>query len=180
MSEIFDIPKDKPKKEKREMTPEAKEKLLERLRAGREKAKAKRAEAKAKIKLDPIVEEPIIQPDSEPETTDDNNNLNDDDVRVLASQIQELENQVNEKKKRTYKKRDGVMINKAKASREKYINDTVARKVAEQMGHMNVSKPVVKSVSAPVIKSVPAPVAIKKVSKFAGKIKPMWARGFDI
>lgn len=187
MSEIFDIPEtEKPKKQKKQMSPEAKEKLLERLRAGREKAKAKRAE-QAKLKKEVVVEAPVevpvekpvevsVEKDTEPETTDDNN-LDDDDVRVLANQIEELEKQVSEKKKRTYKKRDGVMINKAKISREKYINDTVARKVAEQMSKM---KPAVVKQQVQFQTPKPAPVPVKKPSKFAGGIKPIWAVGFDI
>jgi len=187
MSEIFDIPDEKPKKQKKEMSPEAKEKLLERLRAGRERAKAKRAE-QAKLKKEEVVEAPVevlvevsVEKDTDPETTDDNN-LDDEDVRVLASQIEELENQVNEKQKRTYKKRDGVMINKAKLSREKYINDTVARKVAEQMSKMNTPKPAVVKQQVQVRAPVPVPAPVKKPSKFAGGIKPIWARnlGFDL
>ena len=187
MSEIFDIPDDKPKKQKKEMSPEAKEKLLQRLKVGREKAKLKREEAKLKkeqaVVEAPVVEAPVVevQPDTEPETTDDNN-LDDEDIQVLASQIDELEKQVNEKKKRTYKKRDGTMINKAKVAREKYINDMVERKISERMSKMNNPKPVVakQQVQAPVSAPVPAPVPVKKVSKFAGKIKPLWARGLDV
>ncbi len=187
MSEIFDIPDEKPKKQKREMSPEAKEKLLERLRAGRERAKAKRAE-QAKLKKEEVVveapvQEPVevsvekVQPDTEPETTDDNN-LDDEDIKVLANQIEELEKLVSEKKKRTYKKRDGVMINKAKINRDKYIDDTVARKVAEQMSKMNA--PIV--VKQQVQVRAPAPAPVKKPSKFQNTIKPMWARnlGFDL
>jgi len=197
MSEIFDIPDDKPKKQKKEMSPEAKEKLLERLRTGREKAKARRAEAKLKkeqavveapvveapVVEAPVVEAPVVevQADTEPETTDDNNfddNLDDQDIRVLAQEIEVLENQVNEKKKRNYKKRDGVMVNKAKVAREKYINDMVEKKVAERMSKINAPKPVVakQQVQAP----VPAPVPVKKVSKFKGKIIPLWARGLEL
>ena len=83
-----------------------------------------------------------------------------------------------EQKKRTYKKRDGVMINKAKISREKYIDDTVARKVAEQMSKMNAPKPVV--VKQQVQFQTPKPVPVKKPSKFAGGIRPIWAVGMDI
>ena len=195
MSEIFDIPDDKPKKEKKQMSPEAKTALLERLRAGRERAKLKREEQAKLKKEEPVVETPVVETpvvetpvvevkaDTEPETTDDNN-LDDDDVRVLASQIEELENQVNEKKKRNYKKRDGVMVNKAKQKREQYINDMVERKISERMSKMNAPKPVVakQQVQAPVPAPVPTPVPVpvKKVSKFAGKIKPLWARGLDL
>ncbi|VVU95721.1 hypothetical protein CPAV1605_1476 [seawater metagenome] len=182
MSDIFDIPDDKPKKQKREMSPEAKEKLLERLRAGREKAKAKRTE-QAKLKKEEVVEAPVEVPVEAPvevSVEKDDNNLDDDDVRVLANQIEELEKQVSEKKKRTYKKRDGVMINKAKISREKYINDTVARKVAEQMSKMNTPKPAVVKQQVQFQTPKPAPVPVKKPSKFAGGIKPIWAVGFDI
>jgi len=190
MSEIFDIPEtEKPKKQKREMSPEAKTALLERLRAGREKAKTKRAE-QAKLKKEVVVEAPVevpveapvqvsVEKDTEPETTDDNN-LDDEDIKVLANQIEELEKQVSEKKKRTYKKRDGVMINKAKISREKYINDTVARKVAEQMSKMNTPKPAVVKQQVQFQTPKPAPVPVKKPSKFAGGIKPIWAVGMDI
>jgi len=191
MSDIFDIPDDKPKK--KQMSPEAKTALLERLRAGREKAKAKRAEQAKLKKEQPVVEAPVVeapvveapvvevQADTEPETTDDNN-LDDEDVRVLASQIQELENQVNEKKKRNYKKRDGVMVNKAKIKREQYINDMVERKISERMSKMNSSTPVVKPPVSQVPKPaiVQKPAVVKKPSKFDNKVTPLWARGFDI
>jgi hypothetical protein len=196
MSEIFDIPTDdKPKKEKKQMSPEAKEKLLERLRAGRERAKLKREEQAKLKKEEPVVETPVVetpvvevQPDTEPETTDDNN-LDDEDVRVLASQIEELENKVNQKQKRQYKKRDGTMINKAKVAREKYIADTVAKQVAEQMSKINTPKPSTSTpqnknpVSQPpkhAVVQTPVQTPVKKPSKFAGKIKPLWARGLDV
>ncbi len=189
MSEIFDIPDDKPKKEKKQMSPEAKEKLLARLRAGREKAKLKREEAKLKkeqaVVEAPVVETPVVevQADTEPETTDDNN-LDDEDIKLLADEIDKLENQVNEKKKRNYKKRDGVMVNKAKVAREKYINDMVEKKISERMSKMNNPKPVVvkQQVPTPVPTpvSAPVPAPVKKVSKFEGKIIPLWARNLDI
>ena len=191
MSEIFDIPEtEKPKKQKREMSPEAKTALLERLRAGREKAKSKRAE-QAKLKKEVVVEAPVEKPVEVPvevsvekpvevSVEKDDNNLDDEDIKVLANQIEELEKQVSEKKKRTYKKRDGVMINKAKISREKYINDTVARKVAEQMSKMNTPKPAVVKQQVQFQTPKPVPVPVKKPSKFAGGIKPIWAVGMDI
>ena len=194
MSDIFDIPDDKPKKEKKVMSPEAKEKLLERLRVGREKAKARRAEAKLKkeqaVVEAPVVEAPVVevQADTEPETTDDNN-LDDEDIKLLADQIEELENKVNQKQKRQYKKRDGTMINKAKVAREKYINDMVERKISERMSKLNVSKPPTSTpqnknpVSQPpkhAVVQTPVQTPVKKPSKFAGKIKPLWARGLDV
>jgi hypothetical protein len=191
MSEIFDIPDEKPKKKKREMTPEAKQKLLDRLKAGREKAKAKRAEAKKT--MEPIkevptqVEAPVVntevEKDSEPETTDDNN-LDEDDIRVLASEIEQLETKVNGYKKKEKKKKVGNIISQHTKKRNNHIDSIVAQKVAEQMAKLN--KPVVKPVAVaptPVRTPAPAPVApIKKVSKFAGKIRPAWAKnlGFDI
>ena len=72
------------------------------------------------------------------------------------------------------------MINKAKISREKYINDTVARKVAEQMSKINTPKPVVVKQQVQVRAPTPKPAPVKKPSKFAGGIKPIWAVGFDI
>ena len=72
------------------------------------------------------------------------------------------------------------MINKAKISREKYINDTVARKVAEQMSKMNTPKPAVVKQQVQFQTPKPAPVPVKEPSKFAGGIKPIWAVVFDI
>ena len=198
MSDIFDIPdSEKTKKQKRQMTPEAKEKLLERLRVGREKAKAKRVE-QAKLKKEaPVVEEPVIEViDTEVEpvsdyksSEDSNNNLDNEDIRVLADEIEQLEEKVNGYKKKEKKKKVGNIISQHTKKRNNHIDSIVAQKVAEQMAKLN--KPVVKPVAvAPTPSPAPSPspaptrtpAPVRKPSKFEGKIKPLWARniGFDI
>ena len=198
MSEnIFDIPdSEKTKKQKRQMTPEAKEKLLERLRVGREKAKAKRAE-QAKLKKEaPVVEEPVIEvTDTEIEPVSDykssvdeepNNNLDNEDIRVLADEIEQLEEKVNGYKKKEKKKKVGGIVSNYTKKRNKKITDLVEQKVNERMAKMNVStpKPVQPQVQAPTPAPTPAPTRtpVRKPSKFEGKIKPLWSRnlGFEL
>jgi len=183
MSDIFDIPEtEKPIKKKREMTPEAKEKLLERLRAGRERAKARRAEAVSK-KVEPEPEPDVSEPEPEPDTdykssVEEPVNLDNEDVSVLAREIEELENKIKNYKKKEKKRKVGGIINNKKKQREDYINNLVEQKINARM-NTNLTKPAptpIKKVRPP----TPAPQPIKKVSKFANTIKPAWARGFDI
>ena len=187
-NEIFDIPDEKPKKKKREMTPEAKAKLLERLKAGRERAKAKR-EGKTVEKSDNKTLETVseVPTDTEIETdyktTDENNEdvkLDNDDVTVLAREIEELETKVNGYKKKEKKKKVGNIVSNYTKKRNDRITDLVQQKVAEQMAKLN--KPVV--TAPPKVQPVTvAPVAvapIKKVSKFANTIRPAWAKNWDI
>lgn len=179
MSDIFDIPEtDKPIKKKREMTPEAKEKLLERLRAGRERAKARRAEA---------VSEPKPEPEPEPEPEPDTDykssveepvNLDNEDVSVLAREIEELESKVNNYQKKEKKRKVGGIINNKKKNREDYINNLVEQKINARMNISQPTKPVQQN--KPVRPPTPKPAPIKKVSKFANTITPSWARGLDI
>ncbi len=187
-NEIFDIPEtEKPKKKKREMTPEAKAKLLERLKAGRERAKAKRAEAKKTmetIKEDDIVEprskeDDIVEPTSDYQTSEEQHHgLDNDDVTVLAREIEELENKVNGYKKKEKKKKVGNIVSNYTKKRNNRIDSLVEQKVNERMAKMNVSKPVV---SPPKVQQVqPQIQKIQKPSKFANTIRPAWARGFDI
>ena len=189
MSDIFDIPDDKPKKQKKEMTPEAKAKLLERLKVGRERAKLKRAEQAKLKKEEHVVEAPVVEvePVSDYKSSveeEPNNNLDNDDIKLLADEIEALENKVNGYKKKEKKKKVGNIISQHTKKRNNHIDSIVAQKVAEQMAKLN--KPVVKPVAVaptPVRTPtpVPAPVApIKKVSKFEGKIIPLWARGLNI
>ncbi len=195
MSDIFDIPdSEKPKKQKRQMTPEAKEKLLERLRAGRERAKAKRAEAKKSMK--PVVEEPVTEvTDTEVEPVSDykssveeepNNNLDNEDVRVLASEIEELEAKVNGYKKKEKKVKVGNIVSNYTKKRNDRIDSLVEQKVAERMAKYNkptqAQAPTPTPTPTPTRTPTPAPLPVKKPSKFEGKIKPLWARniGFNV
>ena len=196
MSDIFDIPNDeKPKKKRAPMSDEAKTKLLQRLKEGRERAKAKRAEAKKTmetIKEDDIVEprskeDDIVEPTSDYQTSEEQHHgLDNDDVSLLAREIEELETKVNGYKKREKKKTTGVIINNNKVKRDKYINDMVAQKVSEHMSKINkpVQQPKVQPVQQPKVQRVqqvqPVQPKIQKFSKFANTIKPAWARGFDI
>lgn len=191
MSDIFDIPSDeKPKKKRQPMSPEAKQKLLDRLRAGRERAKAKR-EGKTVEKSDNKTLETVseIPTDTEVETdyktTDENNEdvkLDNDDVTVLAREIEELENKVNGYKKKEKKKKVGNIISNYTKKRNNRIDSLVEQKVNERMAKMNVSNSKIKPiVSPPKVQQVqPQIQKIQKPSKFANTIRPAWARGFDI
>tara|TARA_R100000541_G_scaffold11290_1_gene19376 strand:+ start:183 stop:764 length:582 start_codon:yes stop_codon:yes gene_type:complete len=193
MSDIFDIPIDeKPKKKRAPMSDEAKTKLLQRLKEGRERAKAKRAEAKKTmetIKEDDIVEpkskeDDIVELTSDYQTSEEQHHgLDNDDVSLLAREIEELETKVNGYKKREKKKTSGVIINNNKVKRDKYINDMVAQKVSEHMSKINKTVVTAPPKVQPVQRVQPVqPVQpkIKKVSKFSNTIRPAWARGFDI
>jgi len=191
MSDIFDIPSDeKPKKKRQPMSPEAKQKLLDRLRAGRERAKAKR-EGKTVEKSDNKTLETVseIPTDTEVETdyktTDENNEdvkLDNDDVTVLAREIEELETKVNGYKKKEKKKKVGNIISNYTKKRNNRIDSLVEQKVNERMAKMNVSNSKIKPiVSPPKVQQVqPQIQKIQKPSKFANTIRPAWARGFDI
>jgi len=183
MSDIFDIPEtDKPIKKKREMTPEAKEKLLERLRAGRERAKARREEAVSERMVEA---EPVSEPEPEPDTdykssVEEPVNLDTEDVTVLAREIEELESKVNNYQKKEKKRKVGGIINNKKKQREDYINNLVEQKLNARMNMTQVTKPAPVQQNKPVRPPTPKPEPIKKVSKFANTIRPIWARGFDI
>ncbi len=191
MSDIFDIPSDeKPKKKRQPMSPEAKQKLLDRLRAGRERAKAKR-EGKTVEKSDNKTLETVseIPTDTEVETdyktTDENNEdvkLDNDDVTVLAREIEELETKVNGYKKKEKKKKVGNIVSNYTKKRNNRIDSLVEQKVNERMAKMNVSNSKIKPiVSPPKVQQVqPQIQKIQKPSKFANTIRPAWARGFDI
>jgi len=80
-----------------------------------------------------------------------------------------------------------VMVNKAKIKREQYINDMVERKISERMSKLNVSKaPTSTQINKTPVSQVPKPAVVqkpavvKKPSKFAGKVTPLWARGFEL
>ena len=190
-NEIFDIPEtEKPKKKKREMTPEAKAKLLERLRAGRERAKAKR-EGKSVGKSDNKTLETVseVPTDTEVETdyktTDEDNQdikLDNDDVSVLAREIEELETKVNGYKKKEKKVKVGNIVSNYTKKRNQRIDSLVEQKVNERMAKLN--KPVVSTLpkvqQVAVAPKVQPVTPIKKPSKFANTIRPAWARGFDI
>jgi hypothetical protein len=193
MSDIFDIPEtEKSIKKKREMTPEAKTALLERLRAGRERAKAKRAEAKKSMK--PVVEEPVIEvTDTEAEPVSDykssveeepNNNLDNDDIKLLADEIEQLEAKVNGYKKKEKKVKVGGIVSNYTKKRNDRIDSLVEKKVAERMAKYNkptqAQAPTPTPAPKPARTPTPAPLPVRKPSKFEGKIKPLWARGFNI
>ena len=161
MSEIFDMPNDEKPKEKKKMSPEAKNALMARLKLGREKAKARRYEI-----LPPIDENENV----DEQLNDDDEQLNDDDVRVLASEIEQLEKKVNKYQKSEKKRTVNSIIKKAQTKREIYINNEVERKVNER------TKPVVK---IPEVK-IPEVIPVKKVSMFHNKLKPLWAVGLDV
>ena len=191
MSDIFDIPSDeKPKKKRQPMSPEAKQKLLDRLRAGRERAKAKRegktVEKSDNKTLETVSEVPTdTEVESDYKTTDENNEdvkLDNDDVTVLAREIEELETKVNGYKKKEKKKKVGNIVSNYTKKRNNRIDNLVEQKVNERMAKMNVSNSkIIPVVSPPKVQQVqPQIQKIQKPSKFANTIRPAWARGFDI
>tara|TARA_R110000787_G_scaffold13481_3_gene42393 strand:+ start:86 stop:661 length:576 start_codon:yes stop_codon:yes gene_type:complete len=191
MSDIFDIPSDeKPKKKRQPMSPEAKQKLLDRLRAGRERAKAKRegktVEKSDNKTLETVSEVPTdTEVESDYKTTDENNEdvkLDNDDVTVLAREIEELETKVNGYKKKEKKKKVGNIVSNYTKKRNNRIDSLVEQKVNERMAKMNVSNSkIIPVVSPPKVQQVqPQIQKIQKPSKFANTIRPAWARGFDI
>ena len=173
MSEIFDIPNDEKKREKKKMSPEAKNALMQRLREGRERAKAKRNNEI----LSPIDENvDNLDYNVDEQLNDehiDNTHLDNDDVRVLASEIEQLELKVNKYQKSEKKRNVNGLIKRAQTKREKYINQEVERKLNER------TKPVkIPEVKIPV--KIPEVIPVKKVSMFHNKVKPIWARNLDI
>ena len=191
MSDIFDIPEtEKIIKKKREMTPEAKQKLLERLKAGRERAKARRAEAVVSERMEPEPEAVVserMEPEPEPEPDTDYKssveepvNLDNEDVTVLAREIEELESKVNNYQKKERKRKVGGIINNKKKNREDYINNLVEQKINARMNITQATKPAPVQQNKTIRPPTPKPAPIKKVSKFANTIRPIWARGFDI
>ena len=179
MSDIFDIPEtEKIIKKKREMTPEAKQKLLERLKAGRERAKARRAEAVVSERMEP---EPEPEPDTDYKSSvEEPVNLDNEDVTVLAREIEELESKVNNYQKKERKRKVGGIINNKKKNREDYINNLVEQKINARMNITQATKPAPVQQNKTIRPPTPKPAPIKKVSKFANTIRPIWARGFDI
>tara|TARA_R110000803_G_scaffold76460_4_gene141116 strand:+ start:253 stop:768 length:516 start_codon:yes stop_codon:yes gene_type:complete len=171
MSEIFDIPNDEPKREKKKMSPEAKNALMQRLREGRERAKARRNEILPPI--DENVDNLDYHVDEHVDEQLNDEHLNNDDVRVLADEIEQLELKVNKFQKSEKKRNVNGLIKRAQTKREKYINQEVERKLNER------TKPVkIPEVKIPV--KIPEVIPVKKVSIFHNKVKPIWARGLDI
>ena len=136
--------------------------------------------------------EPEPEPEPEPQSDTDYKssveepvNLDNEDVTVLAREIQELENKVNNYKKKENKRKVGNIINNKKKQREDYINNLVEQKINARM-NTNLTKLTQATKPAPVqqIKKVrpptPAPAPIKKVSKFANTITPIWAQNLNI
>jgi nitrogenase subunit NifH len=145
---------------------------------------------------EPVSERMEPEPEPEPDTdykssVEEPVNLDNEDVTVLAREIEELESKVNNYQKKEKKRKVGGIINNKKKNREDYINNLVEQKINARMNtnliksapvqqNKTVRPPTLNSSNLVVPKERTAPAPIKKVSKFANTITPLWARGFDI
>lgn len=188
--EIFEIPKPKKERKKKVLTEERKEQLREQLKKAREVRRMNKSklnssnlvvpkERKTKKKVTPkndaksinidvsekMETETIIESDTEPQTTTEDVNLEDlgnEEQEILNIQldIEEMNNKLNKKKKRTVQQKKGVIIKQRQT-----INDIVEKKVNERFAKLNsvVQEEVNrrKPKPAPVKAPTPAPVKVQ-------------------
>ena len=176
--EIFEIPKPKKERKKKVLTEERKEQLREQLKKAREVRrmnKSKQTKKKVTPKNDAksinidvsekMETETIIESDTEPQTTTEDVNLEDlgnEEQEILNIQldIEEMNNKLNKKKKRTVQQKKGVIIKQRQT-----INDIVEKKVNERFAKLNsvVQEEVNrrKPKPAPVKAPTPAPVKVQ-------------------
>lgn len=181
--EIFEIPKPKKERKKKVLTEERKEQLREQLKKAREVRRMNKSklnssnlvvpkERKTKKKATPkndvseqMETETIIESDTEPQTTTEDVNLEDlgnEEQEILNIQldIEEMNNKLNKKKKRTVQQKKGVIIKQRQT-----INDIVEKKVNERFAKLNsvVQEEVNrrKPKPAPVKAPTPAPVKVQ-------------------
>lgn len=181
--EIFEIPQEeKPKKtrKKRELTEEQKDVLRERLKKAREARKLKSSSKSKQIKNNnnsktkdkPSEVETVIESDTdnnttaEPETEIDLNDVDttDKDILNLQLDIEEMNEKLNKKKKRSENAKKGVMIRQ-----RQNIDSIVEKKVNEKLAKLNsVVQEEVNRRKAPVKKVEP----VKKAPEVAPKVEP--------
>ena len=182
--EIFEIPQEeKPKKtrKKRELTEEQKNVLRERLKKAREARKLKSSSKTKQIKKvnndsknkdKPSEVETVIESDTdinttvEPETEIDLNDVDTTDKEIMNLQldIEEMNEKLNKKKKRSENAKKGVMIRQ-----RQNIDSIVEKKVNEKLAKLNsVVQEEVNRRKAPVKKVEP----VKKAPEVAPKVEP--------
>ena len=169
--EIFEIPKPKKERKKKVLTEERKEQLREQLKKAREVRrmnKSKQTKKKVTPEKEIDVSETIIDSDTEPQTTTEDVNLEDlgnEEQEILNIQldIEEMNNKLNKKKKRTVQQKKGVIIKQRQT-----INDIVEKKVNQQFAKLNsvlqeeVNRRKPKPAPAPVkVQPKPAPAPVK-------------------
>ena len=182
--EIFEIPQEeKPKKtrKKRELTEEQKNVLRERLKKAREARKLKSSSKTKQIKKvnndsknkdKPSEVETVIESDTdinttvEPETEIDLNDVDTTDKEIMNLQldIEEMNEKLNKKKKRSENAKKGGMIRQ-----RQNIDSIVEKKVNEKLAKLNsVVQEEVNRRKAPVKKVEP----VKKAPEVAPKVEP--------
>ena len=179
--EIFEIPKPKKERKKKVLTEERKEQLREQLKKAREVRRMNKSklnssnlvvpkERKTKKKATPkndvseqMETETIIESDTEPQTTTEDVNLEDlgnEEQEILNIQldIEEMNNKLNKKKKRTVQQKKGVIIKQRQT-----INDIVEKKVNERFAKLNsvVQEEVNRRKPKPAPVKAPAPAPVK-------------------
>ena len=130
--EIFEIPKPKKERKKKVLTEERKEQLREQLKKAREVRRMNKSKQTKKKEIDvseKMETETIIESDTEPQTTTEDvklEDLGDEEQEILNIQldIEEMNNKLNKKKKRTVQQKKGVIIKQRQT-----INDIVEKKV---------------------------------------------------
>ena len=176
--EIFEIPKPKKERKKKVLTEERKEQLREQLKKAREVRRMNKSklnssnlvvpkERKTKKKEIDVSEkmetETIIESDTEPQTTTEDVKLEDlgnEEQEILNIQldIEEMNNKLNKKKKRTVQQKKGVIIKQRQT-----INDIVEKKVNERFAKLNsvVQEEVNRRKPKPAPIKAPAPAPVK-------------------
>ena len=132
-SEIFEIdtsdqPLEIKTKQKKQMTPEKKQELLDRLKLGREKAKAKRAALK-KEKEKETDTEPLLESRTELETTESN----------VFTTVMDISNE-KEKVKKVKAKRGAIIDQQTKSKYKDYIDSKVSELINEKISSVKKNR----------------------------------------
>lgn len=164
--EIFEIPKPKKERKKKVLTEERKEQLREQLKKAREVRRMNKSKQTKKKEIDvseKMETETIIESDTEPQTTTEDVKLEDlgnEEQEILNIQldIEEMNNKLNKKKKRTVQQKKGVIIKQRQT-----INDIVEKKVNERFAKLNsvVQEEVNRRKPKPAPVKAPAPAPVK-------------------
>ena len=164
--EIFEIPKPKKERKKKVLTEERKEQLREQLKKAREVRRMNKSKQTKKKEIDvseKMETETIIESDTEPQTTTEDvklEDLGDEEQEILNIQldIEEMNNKLNKKKKRTVQQKKGVIIKQRQT-----INDIVEKKVNERFAKLNsvVQEEVNRRKPKPAPVKAPAPAPVK-------------------
>ena len=131
-SEIFEIdtsdqPLEIKTKQKKQMSPEKKQELLDRLKAGRDRAKAKRAAIKAQ-KTDTDTE-PLLESTTDVETTESN----------VFTTVMDISNE-KEKVKKVKAKRGAIIDQQTKSKYKDYIDSKVSELINEKISSVKKNR----------------------------------------